>query len=77
MSKILVIHGPNINLLGKREPKVYGKTTMEEINKKLKKLAKKKGVSLDIFQSNYEGEIVERIGKSKGKYTALLINPAA
>jgi len=77
MSKILVIHGPNINLLGKREPKVYGKTTMEEINKKLKKLAKKKGVSLDIFQSNYEGEIVERIGKSKGKYAALLINPAA
>ncbi|MDP2921653.1 MAG: type II 3-dehydroquinate dehydratase [Candidatus Omnitrophota bacterium] len=75
--KILVIHGPNLNLLGKREPQVYGKITMEEVNKKLGEIAKKKKVSLEIFQSNHEGEIVDKIGKAKAKYDALLINPAA
>lgn len=77
MIKILVIHGPNLNLLGKREPQVYGKITMEEVNKKLGEIAKKKKVSLEIFQSNHEGEIVDKIGKAKAKYDALLINPAA
>jgi len=77
MIRILVIHGPNLNLLGKREPEIYGKTTIEGINKKLKEAAKKKKITLDIFQSNHEGEIVDKIGKSKDKYDALLINPAA
>lgn len=77
MIKILVIHGPNLNLLGKREPDIYGNVTIGEINKNLKKLAAKKGVKLDIFQSNHEGEIVDRIGAAKDKYLALLINPAA
>ncbi|MDP8230148.1 MAG: type II 3-dehydroquinate dehydratase [Candidatus Gorgyraea atricola] len=77
MTKILVIHGPNLNLLGKREPGIYGVVTIEEINKKLRLIAKKKGVSLDIFQSNHEGEIVDKIGKAKKKYKVLLINPAA
>jgi len=77
MKKILVIHGPNLNLLGQREPKVYGKITLAAINNGLRKIAKKKKVSLVIKQSNHEGEIVDLIGKAKGKFNAILINPAA
>lgn len=77
MKNILVIHGPNLNLLGQREIDVYGKVTIDDINKDLKKLAKEKKAVLTIVQSNHEGEIVELIGKSKGKYGAILINPAA
>jgi 3-dehydroquinate dehydratase-2 len=77
MKKILVIHGPNLHLLGQREPAIYGKVTLLKINQELKKIAKKRKVSLTIKQSNYEGEIVDLIGKSKNKYHGLLINPAA
>jgi len=77
MKKILVIHGPNLNLLGQREPGIYGRVTLQQINNELKKIARKRRVSLAIKQTNYEGEIVELIGKMKGKYQALLINPAA
>ena len=77
MPKILVIHGPNLNLLGAREVNVYGKVTIDEINKHLESAAKAKGVSLKIVQSNHEGEIVGLIGASKGAFDAILINPAA
>jgi 3-dehydroquinate dehydratase II len=77
MKKILVIHGPNLNLLGKREPDIYGKFSLDDINKKIKKLAKEKGVSVDVFQSNHEGKIVDTIGKSPKKYGAIVINHAA
>jgi 3-dehydroquinate dehydratase, type II len=77
MKKILVIHGPNLNLLGQREPDIYGKVTIDGINSDLKKMAKVKKVALEIVQSNHEGEIVELIGKSAGKFAAILINPAA
>ncbi len=77
MQKILVIHGPNLKLLGTREVDVYGKVTIDDINKELKKLAKTKKVDLEIVQSDHEGEIVELIGSSKGKFDAILINPAA
>lgn len=77
MRKILVIHGPNLQLLGKREVAVYGPVTIDEINSDLRKLAAQHKVELDIVQSNHEGEIVELIGKSKGAYSAILINPAA
>jgi len=77
MSKILVIHGPNLNLLGKRELNIYGEVTIGEINRDLEALAKPKGVSLEIIQSNHEGEIVEAVGKAKGHFDAILINPAA
>ncbi len=77
LKKILVIHGPNLNLLGQREPAVYGRITLKQINNELIKVAKKKKVNLKIVQSNHEGEIVDLIGKSKAKYSALLINPAA
>ena len=77
MKKILVIHGPNLQLLGQREPAVYGRVTLAEINKELQKIARKRKVSLKIAQSNVEGEIVNLIGKGKGKFDGLLINPAA
>jgi 3-dehydroquinate dehydratase-2 len=77
MKKILVIHGPNLNLLGKREPQIYGKTTLAQINQALEKLARKNKLKLFIKQSNHEGEIVDLIGKTKNKYDGILINPAA
>ena len=77
MPKILVIHGPNLNLLGAREVDVYGKVTIDDINAELTKIAKVKNVALEIMQSNHEGDIVEAIGKAKGAFDAILINPAA
>jgi 3-dehydroquinate dehydratase-2 len=77
MKKILVIHGPNLDLLGHREPAIYGRTTLKEINDALKKVGKKRGATLIIKQSNHEGEIVDLICKGKRKFDALLINPAA
>lgn len=75
--KILIIHGPNLNLLGVREPEIYGKFSLENINKKIKKLAKEKKVTVDILQSNHEGKIVDAIGSAPKKYSAIVINPAA
>lgn len=78
MKKILVIHGPNLNLLGQREKDIYGETTLLEINTQLQNLAKERGVQLDILQSNHEGDIVDTIGKAKiHQFKAILINPAA
>mgnify|MGYP001767261048 CR=1 FL=1 len=77
MRKILVIHGPNLDLLGVREPAVYGRTTLKQINNELLKLSKKLRLTLTIVQSNHEGKIVDLIGKGKSKYAGLLINPAA
>jgi len=77
VKKILVIHGPNLNLLGKRETDVYGHITLEEINKQIGKLADELGVSVDYFQSNSEGELVSEIQKTMGNYEALVINPGA
>lgn len=73
----MVIHGPNLDMLGEREPKVYGKVTLKQINAGLLSLAKKNKIKLDILQSNHEGEIVDSIGKAKHSYDCLLINPAA
>ena len=77
MKKILVIHGPNLNLLGKRETDVYGHITLEEINKQIGKLADELGVAVDYFQSNSEGELVSEIQKTIDNYEALVINPGA
>ena len=77
MKKILVIHGPNLDLLGQREPGVYGKATLKQINGELSKIAKAEEIALETFQSNHEGEIVEKIGKAKGKFDCIVINPAA
>ena len=75
--KVLVIHGPNLNLLGKREPDVYGNITLEKINRDLKKYGKSLGLSVETFQSNHEGIIVEQIQDARGICNGLIINPAA
>jgi 3-dehydroquinate dehydratase II len=77
MKKILIIHGPNLDLLGKREPEIYGKTTLKAINDNLKAMAKKAKVAITILQSNHEGEIVDAIGEARNKFDCLIINPAA
>lgn len=75
--KIFVINGPNLNLLGSREPEVYGTLTLEKIENELKELAKEYGVEIEFFQSNIEGEIVNAIQSAKDSAQGILINPAA
>jgi 3-dehydroquinate dehydratase-2 len=75
--RILAIHGPNLGLLGKREPDIYGRTTLGEIDAALSALAKELGAGLRICQFNGEGEIVTAIGEAMGAFDGLLINPAA
>ncbi len=78
MKKILVIHGPNLNLLGKREENIYGKMSLEDIDNSLKEKAKALGLGIDFFQSNHEGDIVQGIQDAEEKgFSAILINPAA
>lgn len=75
--KFLVINGPNLNMLGTREPEKYGTTTLADIEKEIAAHAKEKGVEVDFYQSNIEGEIVTAIQKAKGVYDGIVINPAA
>ncbi|MEJ2283988.1 MAG: type II 3-dehydroquinate dehydratase [Desulfobacterales bacterium] len=75
--KILVIHGPNLNLLGQREPDIYGHQSLHEINAGLLALGEKLGLVLETFQSNHEGEIVDRIQQAATACDGILINPAA
>ena len=77
IKKILVIHGPNLDLLGKRQPSLYGQKTLSAINALLRDVGRTSKATLTIVQSNHEGKIVDLIGKSKGRYDAILINPAA
>ena len=73
--RILVIHGPNLNLLGSREPDIYGNTTLEEINGDLTSAAKEWGAEVEFFQSNYEGALVDRIQEAQSWADGILINP--
>src|ERR1700685_3720300 len=73
---VLVVHGPNLNLLGEREPEVYGRTRLADIDRELKQLGVELGIKVKTFQSNSEGDIVTRIQEARGKTDALLINPA-
>lgn len=75
--KILVLHGPNLNLLGRREPDVYGSLTLDEINNSISALARELGVEVSFVQSNHEGALVEAIHKASGRYDAIIINPGA
>ena len=75
--KILVVHGPNLNLLGSREPEKYGILTMEEINDSVQKLAEELDVTVEFFQSNCEGTIVTKIQEVQKGFDGLVINPAA
>lgn len=78
MKKILVVNGPNINILGKRELEIYGELSYNNLVDELKFYAKKKGVCLDEFQSNSEGAIIDKLQELiDGEYDALIINPAA
>jgi len=75
--KILVIHGPNLNMLGKREPETYGRKSLEEINAELKALGEDLGLEVETFQSNHEGAIVEEIQRAMDNCHGIIINPAA
>lgn len=75
--KILIIHGPNLNLLGKREPEIYGTLTLEDINQRIRALAKELGVEVSCVQSNHEGVLVQAIHDAMGLYQAIVINPGA
>lgn len=73
--RILVIHGPNLNLLGSRDPTIYGSATLAEIDERLRKRASTAGADLDAAQSNLEGEIVTLVQQAAGRYDAIVINP--
>lgn len=75
--KILVINGPNINMLGLREPDVYGKKDYSSLLESLDGLARRLGITVDVYQSNIEGEIVGRIQLARGVYDGIVINPGA
>jgi len=77
MPKILVIHGPNLNLLGTREPEIYGKMTLKDINGLLQKEAKLKNANIKAVQTNSESEIITQLQKARGKFDGIIINPAA
>ncbi|WP_333845314.1 type II 3-dehydroquinate dehydratase [Pelomicrobium sp.] len=77
-AQVLVLHGPNLNLLGVREPEVYGLVTLGEINERLMKLGEARGVSVVCFQSNSESDLVERVHKARDDHTGfIIVNPAA
>ncbi len=76
-ARVLVVHGPNLNLLGEREPEIYGRTTLAEIDRRLRELGREFGATVETFQSNSEGAIVDRIQQARGRADVLVINPAA
>ena len=75
--KILIINGPNLNLLGLREPDLYGNQTLEQINTDLKNIADENGVKLELFQSNSEGAIIDKIQSAYGEFRFIIINAGA
>lgn len=75
--RILVLHGPNLNLLGQREPEIYGHATLADINALLSELGRELGVEVEAFQSNVEGELVSKIQEARGRYDAIIINAGA
>ncbi|MBR6873438.1 MAG: type II 3-dehydroquinate dehydratase [Ruminococcus sp.] len=77
MKKILVIHGPNLNLLGEREPGVYGTDTFDSINGEIMELALEKGLSCEIFQSNHEGEIIDKLHMARKEFDGVILNAGA
>jgi 3-dehydroquinate dehydratase-2 len=76
MLKILVLHGPNLNLFGRREPHIYGHTTLAEINERLTTLAAELGVEIETFQSNHEGALVDKFHENIDRASGALLNPA-
>src|SRR5262249_36927317 len=76
-SRVLVLHGPNLNMLGLREPEIYGRTTLADIDAMLATLGEELGVEVETFQSNHEGELVTKIQQARGRCAALVINAGA
>jgi len=74
--KFLVLHGPNLNLFGRREPHIYGTTTLAEINAKLQALAGEFGVELEVFQSNHEGALIDKLHENIDAVAGAMVNPA-
>lgn len=74
--RVLVIHGCNLNLLGTREPEIYGKTTLDEIDQQIAALAEELGVEVSFLQSDHEGEVIEAIQAARGSADGIIINPA-
>lgn len=77
MKKILVIHGPNLNLLGEREPGVYGSTSFDELNAQISERAEKLGLAVEIFQSNHEGAIIDKLHAARKDFDGVIINAGA
>ena len=73
--RILVLHGPNLNQLGQREPEIYGRETLADIDARLAELASSSGAELESFQSNHEGALIDRIQTARGQADGLIINP--
>ena len=77
IKKILVIHGPNLNLLGEREPGVYGNTNIETLNRNIIERAKEQGLECEIFQSNHEGAIIDKLHSARLQFDGVIINAGA
>ncbi|SFJ31753.1 type II 3-dehydroquinate dehydratase [Thermoflavimicrobium dichotomicum] len=77
MIQVLVLHGPNLNRLGKREPSIYGTGTLEELNQQLVELGTELGLNVTCFQSNAEGELIDQLHMAEGKYDYIILNPGA
>lgn len=77
MAHVLILHGPNLNLLGTREPEIYGALTLEDINRALAERGREAGLTLDFFQSNHEGALVDAVQGAQGKYEFIILNAAA
>ncbi len=75
--KILVLHGPNLNMLGTREPAIYGRETLDEINQRILRTAGEAGIEIECFQSNEEGALVTRLQQAYGRFDGVIFNPAA
>lgn len=75
--KVLILHGPNLNRLGKREPAVYGSTTLEQIDSQLQELARQLGAEVECFQSNHEGALIDKLQAASEEMQAVVFNPGA
>ncbi|TAN19916.1 MAG: type II 3-dehydroquinate dehydratase [Actinomycetota bacterium] len=77
MERILIINGPNLNMLGQRDPAIYGSETLSDIEHMLSSVALELGIELEFFQSNYEGALIEKVHSARGSFVGIVINPGA
>jgi 3-dehydroquinate dehydratase-2 len=77
MARVLVLHGPNLNLMGEREEEIYGWLTLEQINRELQQQGQAEGVDVAAFQSNHEGELIDQIHEARGNFDVIILNPGA